>query len=325
MLRSARLVSVVGVLTSFAVLSAAQSTPSEKQGKPDMGKEHASPDLHVAGKSCPEILLTSDLIGMKVVSTQNEDLGKIDDVVVYPGGDAAYAVLSFGGVLGVGDKLFAIPWSNFRCNAGTDVAKNDPMSGDAEVVRRDGDRTVVLNVEKERLKGAPGFDKKNWPIRANAGWTKEVDDYYARRDGVEGNRPVEASAARTVPATAWRVSELKGINVETPTGEKLGDIEQLAIDTNGRVNYAVVSVGGFLGIGERRVAIPWEALKFTRDAEKDKGVKNDKPAITLATTKAQLEKAPEFKTGKDHLREMTDPKWVGSVYDYYSVTPYWNS
>jgi sporulation protein YlmC with PRC-barrel domain len=316
MLRSARLVSVIGVLTSFAVLSAAQSTPSEKQGKPDMDGQV------VAQRTGPEILLTSDLIGMKVVSTQNEDLGKIDDVVVYPGGDAAYAVLSFGGVLGVGDKLFAIPWSSFRSNV--DLIKNDPMNRDGEIVKRDGERTLVLNVEKDRLKGAPGFDKDNWPIRANAGWTKEIDEYYARRDGLEGNRPVEASAARTVPATAWRVSELKGVNVETPTGEKLGDIEQIAIDTNGRVNYAVVSVGGFLGIGERRVAIPWDALKFTRDPDKgDKGIKNDKPAVTLATTKAQLEKAPEFKTGKDHHREMTDLKWIGSVYDYYSVPPYW--
>src|SRR6185295_16655916 len=108
--------------------------------------------------------------------------------------------------------------------------------------------------------------------------------------------------------------------VNTPTGEKLGDIKELAIDTNGRVCYAAVSVGGFLGLGDRLVAVPWDSMTFSLG-----GDKSDKKLITLASTKKQLETAPQFKEGKDSAAEMSDPQWVGRVYEYYSCTPYWNS
>src|ERR1700674_1500493 len=83
------------------------------------------------------------VIGSKVVNQANEDLGKIEDLVVDAGaGRIAYAVLSFGGFLGMGDKYFAIPWDAFRFNS--------------------SDRVAVLNVDKLVLENAPGFEKDNW-------------------------------------------------------------------------------------------------------------------------------------------------------------------
>jgi hypothetical protein len=106
-------------------------------------------------QDAPRVWLTSDLIGMKVVSPQGDGLGKIEDVVVHPGGDSAYAVLSFGGWLGMGDKLFAMPWSVLRT-----VERDSAEQG--------SERSLVLPVSKDKLKQAPGFDKKNWPTMANA-------------------------------------------------------------------------------------------------------------------------------------------------------------
>ena len=79
----------------------------------DLQKNKTPGDLpdRVNPKAGPCVVLASDLIGMKVVSAENENLGKIEDLVVQPGGEIAYGVLSFGGVMGLGDKLFAIPWS----------------------------------------------------------------------------------------------------------------------------------------------------------------------------------------------------------------------
>jgi hypothetical protein len=99
------------------------------------------------------------VIGTKVVNAQNEDLGKIEDIILEAGsGRAAYAVLSFGGFLGMGDKDFLIPWSAFSF----DLANN----------------RALLNVDKDRLKNAPGFDKNSWPNMTDPAFGQGVSQYY---------------------------------------------------------------------------------------------------------------------------------------------------
>jgi sporulation protein YlmC with PRC-barrel domain len=257
------------------------------------------------GKTPYTVCPASDLIGMKVVSQKGDDLGKIEDIVVHPGGQPSYAVLSFGGWMGVGDKLFAMPWSVLRA-----VEK--------DTAKPDSPRSLVLPLEKDRLKTAPGFDKKSWPTMANPDWTKDVDAFYMGDLNPNAAKPAEASARTSV--ISWRVTELKGTNIETPTGDKLGDIKEVTIDANGRVSYVTLSVGGFLGIGDRLIAVPWDSLKFSLG-----GDKGDKKLISLAFTKKQLEEAPQCKAGKEGMAEMCDPKWITRVYDYYATPVYWSS
>lgn len=108
------------------------------------------------------VLSASTLKGDKVVNNQGEDLGNIDDLMLdLEGGRIAYAVLSFGGFLGMGDKLFAIPW--------------DAMTVDQE------NKQLVLNVDKNLLKQAPGFDKDNWPDMTDPAWGAELYSYYGYR------------------------------------------------------------------------------------------------------------------------------------------------
>lgn len=249
--------------------------------------------------------LASDLIGMKVISEQGDSLGKIEDVVVHPGGETSYAVLSFGGTLGMGDKLFAMPWSVLR-------------TVEPDTAKKDSARSLVLPLDKERLKTAPGFDKKSWPTMANRDWTKDIDSFYVGDVNPNTKKPAEA-AARTSVIT-WRATELKGTEVKTPTGEKLGDIKEVVLDPNGRVSYAALSVGGFLGLGDKVVAVPWDSMTFSLG-----GDKGDKRLITLTSTKKQLEQAPQFKEGKEHCAEMCDPKWTSRVYEYFSCPPYWKA
>ena len=99
------------------------------------------------------------VIGSNVVNAHNEDLGKIEDLVLDAGsGRIAYAVLSFGGFLGMGDKYFAIPWNAFHFNLKENHA--------------------VLNVEKKLLENAPGFDKDNWPNMTDSTWGKSIYKHY---------------------------------------------------------------------------------------------------------------------------------------------------
>jgi sporulation protein YlmC with PRC-barrel domain len=107
----------------------------------------------------PELMGAETLIGNDVYNHKNEDLGDIKEIMLdMRSGKVGYAVLSFGGFLGMGEKLFAVPW-----NALTLDTKN---------------KRFVLKVEKDRLKGAPGFDKSKWPNMADQSWAKEIHSYY---------------------------------------------------------------------------------------------------------------------------------------------------
>ncbi len=101
----------------------------------------------------------STLVGDAVVNARGEDLGKLEEIMIHvDSGKVAYAVLSFGGFLGMGDKLFAIPW--------------EALSLDED------NKQFILDVDKEKLEHAPGFNKDHWPDMADSTWGKQIYDYY---------------------------------------------------------------------------------------------------------------------------------------------------
>jgi sporulation protein YlmC with PRC-barrel domain len=106
---------------------------------------------------------------------------------------------------------------------------------------------------------------------------------------------------------------LRGDTVVNASGEDLGKIEAMMLDVaSGRIAYAVLSFGGFLGTGSKYFAIPWSA--FTLDA----GAKR----FILGLSKDRLENAPGF--DKDHWPSMADSTWATQLHAYYDVTPYWD-
>jgi len=105
------------------------------------------------------IVSTNTLTNMNVRNPSGEDLGKIEDVMLdQTDGSVAYAVLSFGGFMGMGDKLFAIPWEEIGIDQNQD--------------------NVILNVSEDVLKDAPGFDKDNWPDFGDPQWSQKVHSHY---------------------------------------------------------------------------------------------------------------------------------------------------
>lgn len=99
-------------------------------------------------------------IGMNVYNPRGEKLGNIKEVVLdVDNGSVAYAVLSFGGFFGIGDKLFAVPWSVLTLKLET------------------LDKRFILDAEKEHLQAAPGFDKDDWPDTADESWLNQVHIY----------------------------------------------------------------------------------------------------------------------------------------------------
>jgi sporulation protein YlmC with PRC-barrel domain len=102
------------------------------------------------------VLAADTLTGDRVVNRQKEDLGTIEHLMIdVERGRVAYAVLSFGGFLGMGDKLFAIPWSALSVDT--------------------GERQFILDVDKKLLERAPGFDKGHWPDMADRVGRRSLD------------------------------------------------------------------------------------------------------------------------------------------------------
>jgi sporulation protein YlmC with PRC-barrel domain len=113
------------------------------------------------------VLAASTLAGDSVRNAAGEDLGTIDEIMIdIPTGRVAYAVLSFGGFLGMGDKLFAVPWTALKVD--------------------EDDKCFVLNVDKKTIENAPGFDKDNWPDMSDTSWSSKLYGYYQIRPYWEG-------------------------------------------------------------------------------------------------------------------------------------------
>ena len=105
------------------------------------------------------LLSTGSLKNTKIVNLDGENLGNLDEIMLHAdSGDIAYAVVSFGGFLGMGDKHFAVPW-------------------EALTIDTDEHR-IVLDIDRERLENAPGFDKDAWPTKAETGWMTDLYRHY---------------------------------------------------------------------------------------------------------------------------------------------------
>lgn len=252
---------------------------------------------------------SSDLIGKGVTNNANENLGRIEDIVVDANsGRILYAVLSFGGFLGVGDKLFAVPWQSLQ------------LPADAE--------KFVFNVDKDRLRNAEGFDKNNWPDFANEQWATtnyrafDQQPYWQTGDTRSGQAGAQSGQQGNVNwgtttgyrqgwnqrPTMWKkLSDLDNREVRNQNNEDLGTIDDVVIDPDaGRVVY------GLLDEGDEHIAVPWTALRL------EQGNNN----FRLNMTKEQVENVQGW-TG-NNWPNFTDRSWATTNYRAFNTQPYWD-
>src|SRR5260370_42250247 len=108
----------------------------------------------------PRVVSASTLVAYRVRSSENDDLGIIEEILIDPRtGRLAYAVLCLVGALGFGDKLFVIPWN---------------------LLQWTNDRVLVLECDSTSLQAAPAFDPDEWPAFGDERWNREINDYYSR-------------------------------------------------------------------------------------------------------------------------------------------------
>lgn len=241
----------------------------------------------------------SDLMGKNVTNTANENLGEIKDIVLDAGsGRILYGVLSFGGVLGLGDKYFAIPWQSIR------------LAPDY--------KAFVLHIDKDRLKDAQGFDKNQWPNFADDRWATTTYKTFNQTPYWDNpNRaPTMGSDTGTQgnfrdrwyqKVTNWqKASDLIGKDTHNPKNEDIGKIKDIVVDPDsGRVLYAVL---GFRG---KNFPVPFNAMNLTGDGKK----------VILNIDKEALKDTIAFTD--DKWPNMVDPTWSTQVHTVYNVQPYW--
>ena len=128
----------------------------------------------------PALMGADTLIGDEVYNHNDEELGDIKEIMLdMRTGQIAYAVLSFGGILGMGDKLFAVPWERLTLDT--------------------VNKRFLLNVDKSQLKDAPGFDKNNWPDMGSDAWNQQMEAFSGsdtRYGSMAGSRMPSGSELR---------------------------------------------------------------------------------------------------------------------------------
>jgi sporulation protein YlmC with PRC-barrel domain len=109
--------------------------------------------------SGPRIVSATRLLGEDIRNYEDEELGSIKDIMLdISTGEIAYVILSAGGLLGIGEKLLAVPW----------YALEPDLNA----------KCLRLSIDKQSLKEAPGFDKDNWPDLASLSWGRRIHDYF---------------------------------------------------------------------------------------------------------------------------------------------------
>ncbi|OAN97422.1 PRC-barrel domain-containing protein [Sulfitobacter geojensis] len=241
----------------------------------------------------------SDLIGMRIYNSESQiedgytindggetewdDIGEINDIIVSKDGEIRAVVLGVGGFLGLGERDVTVSM---------DAIKVVQEKDDAD------DRFLVVTTSKEILENAPVFEA-------------DMDDDMAEQDAVEkdmAETKVDDTTAMSNDSALVRpvmerdgYAEIEPVEVEQLTAEKIqgsyvygendetvGEIGSLLMNDDGKVSQAVINVGGFLGLGEKPVAVSFEKIQIL------KGVDGDDYRFYIDSTQEKLEALPEY-------------------------------
>jgi len=159
----------VALVPFFAVSTFGQVRDNANQNNATQNKEgtRVEKPAPTGGVQNPSTTYrSSKLVGMNVKNSKNQDLGKIEDLVIDERGHVRYAAISFGGFLGINNKYFAVPWKALK-------VKHDAGSSS---------HYIELNVTKEYLDNAHGFPSDKWPDFADPEMNKKIEAYWTARE-----------------------------------------------------------------------------------------------------------------------------------------------
>jgi len=291
-------------LTAAVTRAADTPTAAERADRPQ--RDRLEPRQERLGYGAK----ATDIIGMEVKNMANTKLGKVDELAVdLESGRVVEVIVSSGGVLGVGDKLIAVPPQAFKL---------DPPT-----------KALRLVMDRDVWKTAPSFDISKWDDSFQSNHVADVYRYYKqepyfmgtqdaasrrefRNEVRKGDRTEHVN--RNALGRVEKASKVIGENIRNLSDQKVGDVDNLIVDLEaGRIIHVIVASGGFLGLGEALSAVPPAALR-------------EDPAhkyLRMDTTKEALADAPHFK--KSDWPKLDDPDYAQKVYRAHHVEPYFGT
>ena len=216
--------------------------------------------------------LASDLIGSAVYGSENKDadmIGDINDIVITPEGEVASVIIGVGGFLGIGEKDVAVEYDTIKW------------------VDRDGERWIVANMSREQLEAAPAFDRttiytearseekdtaatKQTAAEATAERVEDGTSAVAMaEDKTEKTMGIDRSAMTPVSTDQLSADNLIGRTVYGANDENIGEVSDVLLSSDNKVEGFVLDVGGFLGMGEKPVAISPQNLTILANSESE--------------------------------------------------------
>ncbi|MGB9988757.1 PRC-barrel domain-containing protein [Massilia sp. SM-13] len=171
----------------------------------------------------PRLMGADTLMGEDVYNRQEEDLGDIKEIMIdMQSGQIAYAVLSFGGIMGMGDKLFAVPWQALQLDT--------------------VNKRFILDCSKEKLENAPGFDKDRWPDMASAEFGSQVHGFYGTQQAMpgqmtstgsvmgSGTSTMQSGSSGSMSGSSGNLGSSSGMS--TQSGSSSGNLNRSGTDMN---------------------------------------------------------------------------------------------
>lgn len=215
----------------------------------------ATPDLVPSGYTLADTdALASRVINSKVYSGTASDaaeIGYVKDVVLGASGQVSAVVLGVGGFLGAGEKSVAVAYSQIQWTTASD-----------------GSLRGSLDSNKDALAAAPDFKFPDYAAVAQAS-TASVAQVSSASSGLASSASsavapsdVDMTTLKPFDVATLKAEDLKGTDVISPTGQKLGDIDDFVLTGDGKVDAVIVEFGGFLGMGTKHVAVAYDGLKF---------------------------------------------------------------
>lgn len=274
---------------SAADKPAAEMRTDTKAGAP--ASEGATAATTAPTVQPPGTVDADKLIGRNIKNPQGETIGEVSSVLIGRDGRIEAVIVGVGGFLGIGQRDVAIDWDQLQIRDDgrtvvADMTKDQlralPEFQYAEDVQRDReqapmrDRTATGVTGSTPAERTAGVGDRAAPAPATGAQTRAETDA-APRAGSSGADVVvvpppgagttagtEATAQSGAQLGQMRADELIGKDVVNLRGETVGEIEDIVVDSN-RAVHAIVSVGGFLGIGDKDVAVPFDTLRIGQD------------------------------------------------------------
>jgi len=296
-IRTILMAGVAGTILAAAPMAMAQT--NQDTTKP--ATTQTMPNKAVA--PAPGSVKVDDLLDKSVRNANGEKIGDIEAVYVTPSGQIDSVIVGVGGFLGMGEREVAVKWSDLK-------------------VSPDG-KTITSNMTKDSLKALPEYTYKDKSYRGRVFSDTGIYNNERRaNDMATARTPSTTSARDTVPADKTVVDKtadakmdkdravhkdmtkhatrngftktgemsadaLIGATVKNKAGEEIGEIKDLHLNKDGSIKAAVVSVGGFMGIGERNVLMPWSQIEVARENDSDLVIRTE-------ASKDSLKAMPEY-------------------------------